>query len=79
MKLDQDTTEGLMYGLFFVIVISIVVGGLIWDNQQVRVMYSNAYTKNQECRIAFKFKSSDYRYIDTACGSVPRFEDYRND
>jgi len=77
MKLDQYTTEGLAVLAFFVIVISIVVGGLIWDNQQVRVMYSNAYTKNQECRIAYKDR--DYRYINTACGPVPRFEDYLND
>lgn len=79
MKLDQDNIAGLIVLTFAIIVISILAGSLVWDSQQIRVMYSNAYAKNQECRaeIAKQGTVNALSSVERVCGAVPKFEDYR--
>jgi amino acid transporter len=75
MRLDQDNMAGLIVVSFLIVVISIFMGGIVWENQQTRVMYQTAYQKNMECRIASQ-KSGFTNSIEKICGTVPKFEDY---
>ena len=72
-------------GAFFAIVVvslTIIYGVSIsldyWNANQIRMTYQQAYSKNQDCRIASQ-KSGFANYIEKICGKVPVFEDYKND
>ena len=72
-------------GAFFAIVVvalTIICGVSIsfdyWNANQIRMTYQQAYTKNQDCRIASQ-KSGFANSIEKICGKVPVFEDYKNE
>ena len=72
-------------GAFFAIVVvalTIICGVSIsldyWNANQIRMTYQQAYTKNQDCRIASQ-QSGFTNSIEKICGKVPVFEDYKND
>lgn len=76
MKMDQENIAGLIVVAFLIILISIVFGGIAWDKQQTRLMYSNAYAKNQECRIHSQ-KTGYTQNVEKICGPIPQFGDYQ--
>lgn len=63
-----------------VVIPFMLLGGVIsmgyWDEHQVRMMYQQAYAKNQECRMASQ-KSGFTNSIERICGPIPKFEDYQ--
>jgi hypothetical protein len=75
MKLN----EGAFFAIC-VVALTIICAGSIsldyWNANQVRVTYQQAYTKNQDCRIASQ-KSGFTKSIEKICGKVPVFEDYQ--
>jgi hypothetical protein len=75
MKLN----EGAFFAIC-VVALTIICAGSIsldyWSVNQVRVTYQQAYTKNQDCRIASQ-KSGFTKSIEKICGKVPVFEDYQ--
>jgi hypothetical protein len=81
MKLDQSNIALLMLLIFSTVVVSTIGGIILWENKQIRVMYSNAYAKNQECREAIAKNGSlnALQYGEKVCGPVPKFEGYQYD
>jgi hypothetical protein len=75
MKLDQDNIAGLMMITFLLIFTCLLGGAVAWESHQVRVMYSNAYQKNLDCRTSMK--GSTPSLIAHVCGPIPKFEDYQ--
>ena len=75
MKLN----EGAFFAIC-VVALTIICAGSIsldyWNANQIRVTYQQAYTKNQDCRIASQ-KSGFTKSIEKICGKVPVFEDYQ--
>ena len=75
MKLN----EGAFFAIC-VVALTIICAGSIsldyWSANQVRMTYQQAYTKNQDCRIA-SHKSGFTKSIEKICGKVPVFEDYQ--
>jgi hypothetical protein len=75
MKLN----EGAFFAIC-VVALTIICAGSIsldyWSANQVRMTYQQAYTKNQDCRIASQ-KSGFTKSIEKICGKVPVFEDYQ--
>jgi hypothetical protein len=75
MKLN----EGAFFAIC-VVALTIICAGSIsldyWNDNQIRVTYQQAYTKNQDCRIASQ-KSGFTNSIEKICGKVPVFEDYQ--
>jgi len=72
-------------GAFFAIVVvalTIICGVSIsldyWNENQIRMIYQQAYAKNQDCRIASQ-KSGFANSIEKICGAVPKIEDYKNE
>ena len=75
MKLN----EGAFFAICVVALTIICVGSILldyWSVNQVRVTYQQAYTKNQDCRIASQ-KSGFTKSIEKICGKVPTWEDYQ--
>ena len=75
MKLN----EGAFFAIYVVALTIICVGSIsldYWSVNQVRVTYQQAYTKNQDCRIASQ-KSGFTKSIEKICGKVPTWEDYQ--
>jgi len=75
MKLN----EGAFFAILSVGVIILVLSSIsldYWNTNQVRVMYQQSYTKNQDCRIASQ-KSGFTNSIEKICGKVPTWEDYQ--
>ena len=75
--IDKDV---IVFSVLFVTIMSLfggVIGMNYWDAEQVRVMYSNAYQKNLDCRTSMK--SSTASSIADVCGNIPQFKDYQND
>lgn len=77
MKLN----EGAFFAIC-VVALTIIWGVFIslgyWNDNQIRMTYQQAYSKNQDCRIASQ-KSGFAYSIEKICGKVPVFEDYQND
>ena len=77
MKLN----EGAFFAIC-VVALTIICAGSIsldyWNANQIRMTYQQAYTKNQDCRIASQ-QSGFTNSIEKICGKVPVFEDYKND
>lgn len=75
MKLN----EGAFFAIC-VVALTIICAGSIsleyWNANQIRMTYQQAYTKNQDCRIASQ-KSGFTKSIEKICGKVPVFEDYQ--
>jgi hypothetical protein len=75
MKLN----EGAFFAIC-VVALTIICAGSIsldyWSANQVRMTYQQAYTKNQDCRIASQ-KSGFTKSIEKICGKVPTWEDYQ--
>ena len=72
-------------GAFFAIVVvalTIICGVSIsldyWNENQIRMIYQQAYAKNQDCRIVSQ-KSGFANSIEKICGAVPKFEDFKNE
>ena len=75
MKLN----EGAFFAILSVGVIILVLSSIsldYWNANQIRMTYQQAYTKNQDCRIASQ-KSGFTNSIEKICGKVPVFEDYQ--
>ena len=74
MKLN----EGAFFAICVVALTIICAGSIFldyWNANQIRMTYQQAYTKNQDCRIASQ-KSGFTNSIEKICGKVPVFEDY---
>ena len=75
MKLN----EGAFFAIC-VVALTIICAGSIsldyWNTNQIRMTYQQAYTKNQDCRIASQ-KSGFTNSIEKICGKVPVFDDYQ--
>ncbi len=77
MKLN----ERAFFAIYLSALTIICAGSILldyWSANQIRVTYQQAYTKNQDCRIASQ-KSGFTNSIEKICGKVPVFEDYKND
>lgn len=74
MKLN----EGAVFAIVVVTLTIGILGGNYWNANQIRMTYLQAYSKNQDCRIASQ-KSGYTNSIEKICGAVPKFEDYMND
>ena len=77
MKLN----EGAFFAIVLVALTIICVGSILldyWNANQIRMTYQQAYSKNQDCRIASQ-KSGFANSIEEICGAVPKFEDYKNE
>ena len=75
MRFSEET---YIFGGLVLAVFAVAIAGFVYDynkNQQIRVMYQQVYQKSMECRVAYVGK--DPRYIDSVCGAVPKFEDYK--
>ena len=75
MKLN----EGAFFAILSVGVIILALSSIsldYWNANQIRVTYQQAYTKNQDCRIASQ-KSGFTKSIEKICGKVPTWEDYQ--
>ena len=75
MKLN----EGAFFAILSVGVIILALSSIsldYWNANQIRMTYQQAYTKNQDCRIASQ-KSGFTNSIEKICGKVPVFEDYQ--
>ena len=77
MKLN----EGAFFAIC-VVALTIICAGSIsldyWNANQIRMTYQQAYSKNQDCRIASQ-QSGFTNSIEKICGAVPKFEDYKNE
>jgi hypothetical protein len=77
MKLN----EGAFFAIC-VVALTIICAGSIsldyWNANQIRITYQQAYSKNQDCRIASQ-QSGFTNSIEKICGAVPKFEDYKNE
>ena len=75
------TNKDVIVFSVLIVAIMFLFGGVIgmnyWDAEQVRVMYSNTYQKNLDCRTSMK--SSTASRIAEVCGHIPQFKDYQND
>lgn len=77
MKLN----EGAFFAIVVVALAIIAIASIsldYWNANQIRMTYQQAYSKNQDCRIASQ-KSGFTHSIEKICGAVPKFEDYKND
>jgi len=75
MKLN----EGAFFAIVFICFAILALGSIsldYWNTNQVRVMYQQSYTKNQDCRIASQ-KSGFTNSIEKICGKIPTWEDYQ--
>ena len=76
----MNNKDVIVFSVFIIGILSLfggVIGMNYWDAQQVRVMYSNAYQKNLDCRTSLK--GSTPTLIADVCGPIPQFKDYQND
>lgn len=65
----------LSFALGFFLLIALYITLIFLEDVQERMIYQQAYVKNQECRIASQ-KSGFTNSIEKICGAVPKFEDY---
>ena len=72
----MDNKEAIFFSVLVIGILCLFAGTIgmnYWDEQQVRLMYQTAYTKNMDCRS--DSKRAIYE-IEKVCGPVPKFEDY---
>lgn len=77
MRLSEETIVGIIVITGVMVLFAGAVALSSWDEQQIRVMYQQAYTKNMECRTTSSKGTAVYN-LEKVCGPVPNFEDYRN-
>jgi hypothetical protein len=76
-KMDnKEVTVLIVLIIGLLSLLACLVGMDYWNANQVRVMYQQAYAKNQECRMASQ-KSGFTNSIERICGPIPKFEDYQ--
>ncbi len=77
MRFSEET----IISITAIVGVLLLLGGFLalssWDEQQVRMLYQQAYTKNMECRTTSSKGTAVYN-LEKVCGPVPNFEDYRN-
>jgi hypothetical protein len=77
MRFSEET----IISITAIVGVLLLLGGFLalssWDEQQVRMLYQQAYTKNMECRTTSSKGTAVYN-LEKVCGPVPNFEDYQN-
>lgn len=81
MKLNEGAFFTICVVALTIICPGSILGSILldyWNANQICMTYQQAYSKNQDCRIASQ-QSGFTNSIEKICGAVPKFEDYKND
>jgi hypothetical protein len=67
--------EGIIFLVVFTLFPILLFGGIGFLGLKQNQVFQEAYTKNMECRIAYKTGHSA-SYIDYACGKIPEYKEF---